>query len=71
MTIKLVYENQLNGAYIDSVQLVKEPFPSYTYDKNGNLISAVDNARSQEFTSDNKNQLTRMTDPSGNFMYYD
>ncbi len=71
VTIKLVYENQLNGAYIDSVQLVKEPFPSYTYDKNGNLISAVDNARSQEFTSDNKNQLTRMTDPSGNFMYYD
>ena len=71
VTVKLVYENQLNEAYIDSVQLVKEPFPSYTYDKNGNLISAVDNARSQEFTSDNKNQVTRMTDPSGNFMYYD
>lgn len=45
ITIYLSYQNQGNHAYFDNICLVKDNAMSYTYDKDGKVISVVDNSK--------------------------
>lgn len=46
----LFYGDNLNTAYFDDVQLIKDNSPSYVYDDEGNLTSAQDAATANGFT---------------------
>lgn len=48
ITIYLSYQNQGNYAYFDNICLVKDNAMSYTYDKDGKVISVVDNSKSSQ-----------------------
>ena len=69
--IDLMYANNVNYAVFDKVQVLKDEVPSYTYDKDGNLVSVEDNEREQQFSSDRGGNVAHITDPKGNFAYYD
>lgn len=59
--ITVLYENEVNDAYFDGIELYKEEFGQfYDYDKDGNLISATDllNDKSSVTYDDNNNPKT-------------
>jgi RHS repeat-associated protein len=60
------YDN-VNNAYFDGIRLYKEEFgDSFTYDADGNLVSAVDLAKQNSgFEYSVANDLTKATDPKG------
>lgn len=60
-----VYYKNSNKAYFDHIQLnIDETGVCYTYDEEGNLISAKDNTgRNQFFAYDNYHEMTSMTTP--------
>ena len=59
MRIRMVYYKNANTAYFDNISLnIDKTGTSYTHDGNGNVISAVDNAKNtQTFSYDNANNL--------------
>ena len=65
LKIYLGYSYQGNKAYFDNLQLTKEPVPSYTYDKDGNLISVVENAQQKSEYAYKNSNLTYYQDPKG------
>lgn len=62
-----MYANNVNYAVFDKVQVLKDEVPSYTYDKDGNLVSVEDNEREQQFSSDRGGNVAHITDPNGEF----
>ena len=76
-SIKIIprYHNQENYVYFDKIMLVKDAASSYTYDKDGNLVSASSNSEQKSnMEYDDKNNLTSYTDTAGNkttATYYD
>ena len=68
ITIILKYYNQANAVYFDNIMLTKEPAPTYTYDKEGNLVSASANAEqtTNAVYNETTNDLTSYTDTLGN-----
>ncbi|MBE6735099.1 MAG: DNRLRE domain-containing protein, partial [Ruminococcaceae bacterium] len=63
LKIYLAYSYQGNKAYFDNLQLTREPVPSYTYDKEGNLISVVANKEQKYNYTYEDNLLTKVIDP--------
>ena len=68
--VEAQYDNNVNTAYFDAIQLFKEEFgTSYTYDDDGNVTSVVDlqnQTTTYEYTDNN---LTRIIQPSGTLTY--
>jgi len=63
--IILKYKNQENTAYFDKIMLVKDSASSYTYDKDGNLVSASSNSEQKANMEYDNNNLTSYTDSAG------
>ncbi len=70
LRIYLVYNHQSNFAYFDSIQLIKESVPSYTYDEKGNLTTVKDNAEQKSSFVYDGNLLTKYVDPNSNEYTY-
>lgn len=70
--VYLIYENNVNTAYFDGVQLYKETYgSSYQYDLDGNIVSSVDLAnKNTKYEYDGNNNLVNLVKPNGsNFKY--
>ncbi|MBM7871484.1 RHS repeat-associated protein [Clostridium pascui] len=67
-----LYYNNLNTVNFDNIQLYREEFgQSYTYDKDGNLISTQDLAKqTSTFVYDTNNNLIKAVDPKGSAFEY-
>ena len=65
ITIYLSYQNQGNYAYFDNICLVKDNAMSYTYDKDGKVISVVDNSKKQSTMEYKNSDLTKNIDAKG------
>ena len=65
ITIYLSYQNQENYAYFDNICLVKDNAMSYTYDKDGKIISVVDNSKKQSTMEYKNSDLTKNIDAKG------
>ena len=65
ITVYLRYYRQCNKVYFDNIQLIKDATQSYTYDKDGNLVSVVDNAEQQSKMEYSNSDLTKSVDPKG------
>lgn len=63
------YKNNMNQAYFDNIQLIKDDAPTYTYDNEGNLVSATQMEQDSQFAYSNDN-LSKIMDAKGNFTYY-
>ena len=73
VTFWLLYYNNSNSIYFDNAQLIKDTFgTTYTYDSNGNLMSAVDLQGKAEYTFkyDGNNQLIKQNSLSGSKILY-
>lgn len=68
--VYIFYGDNVNEAYFDSVQLIKDNCPSYVYDNEGNLVSAADVADKSAFQYDDDDNLTQLTDPTGSSFEY-
>ncbi len=67
VTVIVRYYNQANRGYFDHIMLCKEPAPTYTYDKEGNLVSVAANGeQSTNAVYDDNNDLVSYTDTVGN-----
>ena len=71
VTVYYNYRNQTNICYFDDLCLIKEPVPTYKYDSDGNLISAVENAeKTSSLTYDANDNLTALKDEKNvNYTY--
>ncbi len=70
--VYLCYNNNINTAYFDNIQLFYEEFgTTYTYDEHGNVVSASDSAsQTTDFVSSGKD-LSSVSNPDGSgFEYY-
>ena len=65
------YRKQANSCYFDDINLVKEPAPTYSYDGEGNLVSATENAQKNSTLGyDANDNLSSFTDERGeNYTY--
>ena len=69
--ILLVYERNANTVYFDGIQLYKEEFgSSYTYDKDGNVISVRDLQNQTTQYEYQSNDLTKAILPTGAALTY-
>lgn len=74
ITIYPRYTNQQNKAYFDQIQLIKDTSQSYTYDKDGNMITVTQNAEQQSSMEYTNTDLTKSIDAKGyayNYTYDD
>ena len=71
--ISFTYCRNANIAFFDGLALYREEFgQSYTYDKDNNLISAVDAQKNaMKFEYNASSDLTGLTDPKGNKFKYE
>ncbi len=71
--IYILYYYNSNEVYFDNIGLFKDDFgQSYTYDKNGNLISSQDMAKQNSTIQYNgKNELLKQTEPNGGSFIYE
>lgn len=70
ITVCLRYFAQSNAAYFDGIQLTEEPTSSYTYDEDGNVISAAQNAENKSTMKYSNSDLISSTDAKGyNYTY--
>ena len=71
VTVYCNYKNQINTCYFDDICLIKEPVPTYKYDSDGNLISAIENAeKTSSLTYDANDNLTALQDEKNvNYTY--
>ena len=65
ITIILRYHDQENFVFFDKIMLVKDVASSYTYDKDGNLISASSNSEQKSNMEYENNNLISYTDTAG------
>ena len=69
--VELIYFNNVNNAYVTGAFCYKEQYgQTYDYDKNGNVISTVDLAKTNSEFSYYGNQMSRMLNPSGSEYLY-
>ena len=60
------YDYNLNRAYVDDISLIKEPVQTWSYDDEGNLLTASDSENAQtSATYDSSDRLTGYTSMSG------
>ncbi len=67
-SIKIIprYNNQVNFVFFDKIMLVKDVASSYTYDEDGNLVSASSNSEQKaNMKYDDNDNLTSYTDSAG------
>ena len=63
ITVYCGYRKQENTCYFDDISLIKEPSPTYSYDDDGNLVSATENAaKSSALSYDSNDNLESFTD---------
>lgn len=69
---RITYENNANSAWFDECMLTfDETGTAYTYDSNGNVISAADNAnRNAAYTYNDANELTKATNSNSESYSY-
>ena len=65
ITLCLRYYGQVNDAYYDGIQLTEEPSQSYTYDKDGNVISVAQDAQNKSTMEYSNSNLISTTDAKG------
>ena len=65
MKIYLINYRQSNNTWFDNIQLVRDEAPSYTYDKDGNMISVKANAQQKSSMEYTNNNLTKSVDAKG------
>lgn len=71
IAVSLIYDHNVNAAYMTGAFCYKEEYgQTYTYDKNGNLVSAVDLAKTNSTFSYYGNQMSKMLNPSGSKYLY-
>ena len=71
INLYFIYDYNVNSAYIAGMYGYKEQFgQTFDYDKDGNVVSAVDLAKLQSQFSYYGNQMAKMLNPSGSkYMY--
>ncbi len=71
IAIAMYYDYNVNNAYITGAFCYKERYgQTYTYDKDGNVVSSVDLANTNSSFSYANNQMKKMTNPSGSRFLY-
>jgi RHS repeat-associated protein len=70
LTIYPRYDYQANTVYFDNLSIVKANVTNYSYDTNGNLTSAVNNAEQSTSMGYDNNDLTSVKDANGNTSTY-
>ena len=65
----IFYGDNLNTAWFDDVQFIKDNGQSYVYDDEGNVVSAADAATANGFTY-NDDRISKLTDPTGTSFEY-
>lgn len=71
IAIQLVYNHNVNNAYITGAFCYKEEYgQTYTYDDKGNIVSSVDLAKTQSKFSYYGNQMAKLLNPSGSRYLY-
>ena len=69
--ISLIYNHNVNNAYLTGAFCYKEQYgQTYTYDDNGNVVSAVDLAETNSSFAYYGNQMAQMLNPSGSKYLY-
>ena len=68
--IILSYDSQVNYGYFDNIQLIKDVASSYTYDKEGNVVSVSANAEQKDDMTYDGSDLKTYTDVLGNKTTY-
>lgn len=70
--VALVYDYNINKAYMTGAYCNKEQYgQTYTYDDDGNIVSAVDLAETEStFDYNDNNMLTKLVNPSGSSYEY-
>ena len=63
--VHMVYSNNLNSVYYDSMFLYKDTAQSYIYDSDGNVVSTADSARSESSFEYSDNSLSKLISPIG------
>ena len=72
ISIGIRYSKQENVVYFDNIQLLKDISNSYTYDNEGNIITAAESSeKSQAMSYDNASNLTSLTDAENNLYEYE
>lgn len=71
IAISLLYDHNVNAAYMTGAFCYKEQYgQTYDYDKNGNVVSTVDLAKTNSAFSYYGSQMSRMLNPSGSAYMY-
>ena len=70
LEVLCTYDYNCNAAYFDNVFLYRDTAQSYTYDKNGNVVSTADNAKQQSTFEYTGNNLTNLINPDGTSYTY-
>lgn len=71
IAISLLYDHNVNNAYVTGAFCYKEQYgQTYDYDKNGNVVSTVDLAKTNSTFAYYGNQMSRMLNPSGSAYMY-
>lgn len=72
ITVYCGYRKQENTCYFDDISLIKEPSPTYSYDDEGNLVSATENAaKTSALSYDSNDNLESFTDEKNSHYTYD
>ena len=71
VAIAVIYDHNVNPAYMTGAFCYKEQYgQTYDYDKNGNVVSTVDLAKTNSTFAYYGNQMAKMLNPSGSkYMY--
>ena len=71
IAISLLYDHNVNNAYVTGAFCYKEQYgQTYDYDKNGNVTSTVDLAKTNSTFAYYGNQMAKMLNPSGSKYIY-
>lgn len=69
--VSVVYDNNINSMYTTGVYCCKEDYgQTYTYDKDGNVVSSVDLASTKSSFAYKGNQMSKLLNPSGSSYLY-
>ncbi|MBP3923084.1 MAG: DNRLRE domain-containing protein [Ruminiclostridium sp.] len=64
------YDHNCNTAIFDNISLIKDTVKSYTYDDDGNTVSAIDRAQNKSTFEYQDNDLVKQNNPTGNSYSY-
>ena len=65
LKIYLINYRQSNNSWFDNIQLVRDEAPSYTYDKDGNLVTVAANTKQKGTMEYSNGNLTKSIDAKG------